>query len=456
MKLVYLLGTLLMCLVACSQQNNAPEKELVFTSVNVIPMDQEVVLKNKDVLIRNGIITDIADAGKIKYTKEAKVINAKGRYLMPGLAEMHAHVPPTDNLEEMKEVLLLFAANGVTTIRGMLGHPKHLELREKIKNRSILGPELYTSGPSANGNSTPTPEAAIRLVQEQKAAGYDFIKIHPGIELEAFKALARTAQNEGIPFAGHVPSDVGIWNAIELGILTIDHLDGFMEALMPGQERFKEGAHGLFAIYQFQQADTSHIEKLMKALLRHKVWVVPTQALAVRWLSLVRSAMERSKEPEMQYMDPKTVANWVTTKEQMESNNQFNKDAMNRYIALRNQLIKACQQYGVPLLLGSDAPQVFNVPGFSVHHELQYMVDAGLTPYQALKAGTVNVGKFYKNPQQGIIKAGAVADLILLNGNPLQDIHQVTSIEGVVLKGQWLDKEWKVTTLKNIAESNKP
>lgn len=429
--------------------------ELVFRSVNLIPMDRETVLQNQTVVVRNGVITAIGDEGTVKWGNGAKVIDGKGKYLMPGLAEMHAHVPPVDDLEPMKEVLLLFAVNGITTIRGMLGHPRHLELRQKIKTGEILGPQFFTSGPSFNGNSAPTPEAAIRLVKEQKAAGYDFMKIHPGIKLDAFQAMAKTAKEEGIPFAGHVPSDVGIWNAIELGNLTIDHLDGFVEALIPGKDRFAEGSHGLFATSVFTEADTAHIPKLIAALKRKGTWVVPTQALAVRWLSPERSAAERAAEPEMQYMDQKTVAGWINTKQNTESGAGYKKDAMPQYIALRQKLIKACQDAGVPLLLGCDAPQVFNVPGFSTHHELQYLVDAGLTPYQALYAGTVSVGKFFGDNNKGMIRTGGPANLILLEANPLENIANTKRIDGVVINGKWLDKTWREETLRTIAAKKK-
>lgn len=418
-------------------------------------MDRETVLPNQTVVVRNGIIYAMGDEGKIQWSKEAKVIEGKGKFLIPGIAEMHAHVPPSDDIEAMKEVLLLFAVNGITTIRGMLGHPRHLELREGIKKGTIIGPAFYTSGPSLNGNSAPTPEAAAKLVREQKAAGYDFLKIHPGIKLDAFKAMAATAKEVAIPFAGHVPADVGIWNAIDLGILTIDHMDGFVEALVPGKERFTEGSHGLFATEIFGEANLSHISKLMQALKQNKTWVVPTQALAVRWLSPIQSATQRAAEPEMQYMSPKTVAGWTRTKQNMESGPGYKKEAMPQYIALRNQLIKACQDAGVPLLLGSDAPQVFNVPGFSTHHELKYLVDAGLTPYQALYSGTVAVGKFYGREKLGTIQKGAPADLVLLEANPLEEIENIKRIDGVVLAGKWLDNSWREAVLSNIATQKK-
>lgn len=447
-KSVYYLFTAL-CMIHAAQGQQP--SEIVIQSVQVIPMNHDTVLPNQDVVIRNGLIASMGRAGSYKPQKGARFIDGQGKYLIPGLAEMHAHVPPVDDLEPMKEVLLLFVANGVTHIRGMLGHPKHLELREKIRSGAIPGPSLYTSGPSANGNSVPDAAAAVRLVTEQKAAGYDFIKIHPGISLDAFRALSKQAKALQIPFAGHVPSDVGIWNAINLGLHTIDHLDGMAEALIPGKERFTEGAHGLFAAGVFMQANTSHTGKLMDALKLAQVWVVPTQALAVRWMGSEKSAADRSLEPEMLYMDKKTVAGWVKTKNDMEGNPTFPRNNMPQYIGLRNHLISACQQNGVPLLLGSDAPQVFNVPGFSIHHELQYLVDAGLTPYQALYTGTVNVGKFYGREKMGTIQIGAPADLVLLDANPLEDIKNTKLVEGVMVAGKWLDKAWIKDTLESIA-----
>jgi len=151
-------------MASCKAQQEEPidsrKTEIVFQHVNIIPMDKERVIENQDVLIKDGIIKEVNDAGKIKFGSGALVINGEGKYLMPGLTEMHAHIPPVDDLEPMKEVLLLFAVNGVTTIRGMLGHPKHLELRSKIQSGEILGPRFYTAGPPLSGQSVKTPEAA--------------------------------------------------------------------------------------------------------------------------------------------------------------------------------------------------------------------------------------------------------------------------------------------------------
>jgi imidazolonepropionase-like amidohydrolase len=436
--------------VSCTGQEPVRNKEFVFRSVNVIPMDKEVVLKDQVVIVKNGKVVAIGDAGKIRYNKDAVVIDGKGKYLIPGLAEMHAHVPPVDDLEPMKEVLLLFAVNGVTTIRGMLGHPRHLELRSKIQSQEILGPRFITSGPSFNGQSIQSEEAGAEMVRQQKKAGYDFLKLHPGLTKEKFAAIAKTAKEVNIPFAGHVSFDVGVWRAIEAGYATIDHLDGFVESLVPGIENTDEQENGLFGMFIADKADTNRISRLISSLRDQHIWVVPTQALAERWFAPDKDADVLAKETEMKYMDAKTLTNWTNTKKNLVKNTKYNASAINRFISLRRKLIYECNKNGVGLLLGSDAPQVFDVPGFSVHHELKYMVDAGLTPYEALRTGTVNVGKFLNSPEIGIIKTGAVSDLILLEGNPLSDIEETKNIIGVMLGNRWLSREWISKELKRM------
>src|SRR5688500_11356366 len=425
------------------------KRTIVFVGVNVITMDGNKVLENQNVVVRAGKITHVGTS-RIKFQDEPLFINAKGKYLIPGLAEMHAHVPPVDNLEPMKEVCLLYALNGVTTIRGMLGHPRHLELRGKIASGEILGPRFYTSGPSFNGNSVTSPEVGAQMVRDQKNAGYDFLKLHPGLTPEKFAAIAKTAHEVKIPFAGHVSFAVGVWRAIDAGYASIDHLDGFVESLVPGIENVPEQQTGIFGIFIAKQADTSGIAKLMNGLREKNIWVVPTQALAERWFAPNEDAETLRNAPEMKYMAAQTLNQWVTAKNNLVNNPQFNADEVNRFIQLRRRLISACNRYKVGLLLGSDAPQVFNVPGFSLHHELKYMVDAGLTPMEALKTGTVNVGKYFDRPELGVIKKGAASDLVLLSANPLENIDNTKKIEGVMLRNLWMSKEYIVAELKKL------
>jgi imidazolonepropionase-like amidohydrolase len=415
-------------------------------------MDREQVLQDQAVVVKGGKIVSVTDASKAKLPKNARVIEARGKYLIPGLAEMHAHVPPIDDMEPMKEVLMLFAANGITTIRGMLGHPRHLELRSKVRSGEVLGPRFYTTGPSFNGNSVKTAEQASEMVRKQKEAGYDYLKIHPGLTKETFGAMEKTAKEVSIPYVGHVPFDVGIWRAIDAGYSSIDHLDGFIEGMVPGIEDMDAQQTGLFGMFVADKADLSQMPKLMKGLKDKNIWVVPTQALAERWFAPVDLQQLRDA-PEMKYMSAEMSNNWLNSKKTLHDNPQYDKAKMENFIQLRRRLIAECQKNGIGLLLGCDAPQIFNVPGFSTHHELGYMVASGLTPFQALQTGTVNVARYLnKASDTGIIKVGAVSDLVLLNGNPLTDIKQTANIEGVMIGNQYMNKPYLDAALKKLVK----
>jgi imidazolonepropionase-like amidohydrolase len=446
-----LIAVLLLQIVApvLSQEPiDSRQREIVFVNVNVVPMDSERVLENQTVIVKDGRIASIG--AKLKHGKKALVIDGNGKYLIPGLAEMHAHVPPIDDIEPMKEVLFLFAANGITTIRGMLGHPKHLELRSKIQSGEILGPRFFTTGPSFNGMSVTSPEAGVAMVRKQKEAGYDFLKLHPGLTRDKFDAIAATANEVNIPFVGHVSFGVGVWRAIDAGYSSIDHLDGFVEGLVPDIKELVEQQTGTFAMFIADQVDSTQIPKLMNSLREKNVAVVPTQSLAERWFSPSYEAESFRNDPNAKYMKPETVNQWIESKKNIQSNPQYEAAKVDRWVRLRRKLILSCQYYDVNLLLGSDAPQVFNVPGFSAHQELQYLVLAGLTPYQALKTGTVNPGKYLHLDKSGTIEQGAIADLVLIGGNPLVDINQTKKIEGVMLNGKWLSKPFIDAGLKKL------
>ncbi|RYY31210.1 MAG: amidohydrolase, partial [Chitinophagaceae bacterium] len=269
--ILIILMTITNLCVSAQSLLKAGNRLIVFTNVNVVAMNADSIQANKTVVVQNGRVLSISNATSTAHPKNAIIVDGKGKYLMPGLAEMHAHVPPIDDIEPMKEVLLLFAVNGVTTIRGMLGHPRHLELRAKIRAGEIPGPHFYTSGPSFNGNTVTNEQQAAAKVKEQKTAGYDFLKLHPGLTLANFNAVAAAAKKEGIPFAGHVSYDVGIWRAIEAGYATVDHMDGFVESLVPGIKSIPENQTGLFATFIGHQADTSAVPKLVSALKTNNI-----------------------------------------------------------------------------------------------------------------------------------------------------------------------------------------
>lgn len=434
-----------------AQPVHSDKQQIVIEHVNIVPMDTERVLADQTVIIENGKVT--AMGRNLKYKKGALIVDGKNKYLIPGLAEMHAHVPPVDDLEPMKDVLKLFALNGITTIRGMLGHPRHIELRGMIKSGDVMGPDLYTTGPSFNGMSIRNPEAGAEEVRKQKSAGYDYLKLHPGLSRAKFDSISSTAKRVGIPFVGHVSSAVGVWRAIDAGYSSIDHLDGFIEGLVPGIETVSDQEMGLFGMFVADRADTTRIPELVTALKRNKIWVVPTQSLAELWFSPLYDAESFRSDPNARYMDKKTIDQWISSKKELQKNPSYNAAKIDAFVNLRRRLIKACNDGGVGLLLGCDAPQVFNVPGFSTHQELFYLVQSGLTPYQALKTGTVNVAEYLKRPESGTIRKGVVADLILLSGNPLVDITQTKNIEGVVLHGQWMPKDFIISELKKLEKN---
>lgn len=421
-------------LLAAIAANSAVADTTVFVNVNVIPMTSEEVLTQQTVIVAGGVVATIGDVDTVPVPEEAIVVDGTDRYLIPGLAEMHAHVPSV-NSAELDRYFALFVANGVTTVRGMLGQSSHLRLRDELLSGRVFGPRLITSGPSLNGRSVSGAADGARQVREQHAAGYDFLKIHPGLDGDEFAAIADAANELGIPFAGHVPAAVGVSNAIASGIATIDHLDGYMAALMPSNYDPSGGYGGFFDVLLADQVNTDRIATLAAETAKAGVWNVPTQSLIEQLINEV-SVTELRNRPDMQYMPVATVDRWVGAKEAQQAERGFSPEVAAEAIRIRRALILALHEAGGRILLGSDAPQIFNVPGFSLHNELEFLVASGLTPFEALQAGTVNVAEFL-NLDTGTVEVGRQADLVLLDANPLEGIGNSRRIHGVMVRGAW-------------------
>lgn len=416
------------------------EEPLAIVGANVIPMDEERVLPAHTVIVTGGRIVALGPMDGIEIPDVAQRIEAEGMYLIPGLNEMHAHIPSNDR-EFTRRVLALFVANGVTGIRGMLGHPSHLELRDAVERGVPLGPRIVTSGPSLNGNSVGSADQAARMVREQHAAGYDFVKLHPGLELDEYLEVARAARALDMPFAGHVSLAVGVPATLAAGQATIDHLDGYMQALVPPGTAYTEAEQRFFGLGLASSADTARIAPLAAATARTAVRNVPTQTL-IENFSGKESPGELAARPEMRYMPPSMVRRWREAVENFQASPAWDARTAQEAVAVRRALIAGLHAAGAGILLGSDAPQVFNVPGFSLHRELAAYVDAGLSPYDALAAGTVRVAEHYgERGEAGVVGAGARADLVLLEASPLDDIANTRRIAGVVLRGQWYPRE---------------
>lgn len=420
---------LLLAIVVAGPVNAAT----AFVNVNVIPMTSEQVLAGQTVIVDQGVITAIGAVDDVRVPPGATIVDGTDRFLMPGLGELHAHVPAPG--QELGRVLTLFAANGVTTIRGMLGRPSHLELREDLLADRVFGPRLVTSGPSLNGNSVSGVEDARRKVTEQHAAGYDFLKIHPGLSRDEFMAIADTANELGIAFAGHVPVSVGVEDALASGIATIDHLDGYMAAMLPRDSGGAGGFGGFFGVFLAGMIDAGRLDELVEKTRQSGTWNVPTEILIEQRIDATPPDTLRARS-DMRYMDQTTVSGWVDSKASLLAERDFDREIADKAIELRRTLIAKLFRANGRILLGSDAPQVFNVPGFSTHLELETYVAAGLTPFEALTTGTTAVAEFLGS-NTGTVEVGRAADLVLLNDNPLADIANVRRVHGVMLRGTW-------------------
>ncbi|MCH9025934.1 MAG: amidohydrolase family protein [Proteobacteria bacterium] len=424
-----------------SDYASAASVPFAFVNVNVLTMDSEVVLASQTVIIEEGRISKMGPADEIPLPPGTRKIRGDDLYLMPGLAEMHAHIPGLADPDNLDRILFLNVAHGITVVRGMLGAADHLDLRRQLALGHRFGPRLYTSGPSLNGRSVNGPADAGSKVRQQQAAGFDFVKLHPGLNLREFRAIDRVADELGIPYAGHVGLLVGVPEALRLGQASIDHLDGYLQALVPEDTAYPDAANGLFGLGLAGLIDEARIEPLASATAKAGVWIVPTQTFLEHWV-LPPAASEMSLWPEMAYVPAATLASWSKSKNAILNDPGYDRAAAEQFIALRRKLIKALHDQGAGLLLGSDAPQVFNVPGVAAHQELELLVAAGLTPYQALRTGTVNPARYFGAEDQfGRVRVGLSANLILLEANPFADISNTRKIRGVMLKGQWLDHE---------------
>lgn len=421
------------------QAPTAQSAVVAFINVTVIPMDRERVLAAHTVVVRDGRIVEVGPAGRVRVPDGATRVDGTGRFLMPGLAEMHAHVQPSDQPAAValnERLLYLYVAHGVTTVRGMLGHPAQLALRERVRRGEIAGPTMVLSSPSLNGNSAGDWQTGQALVRGAREAGFDFLKIHPGIQRAVFDSIAAQADRIGIRFAGHVPVDVGVERAVAARYWSIDHLDGFLEYLAgaaPGENT------GFFGTAVATRADLGRLDALLRAMRANNVWVVPTQSLIEHFLSDT-TAEVMALRPEVRLLPATMVAGWTNQRRNfMQQTAGMNPVERDHFLEIRRQVLSAIHRAGIGIALGSDAPQTFMVPGHSVRAELRTYVEAGLTPWEALATGTRNIARFLgAEAEFGTVEAGRRADLILLDASPLENIRNVERQAGVMVRGRWM------------------
>jgi imidazolonepropionase-like amidohydrolase len=426
-------------------QNTTPAT-VAFVDVNVIPMDRERVLEGQTVIVRDGRIVSVEPSARARVPSGALRVDGRGKYLMPGLAEMHAHIPGAQAPEQViRDIFTLYVANGVTTIRGMLGAPNQLTLRAKTASGEMLGPTIFVGAPSLNGNSAGDPATAARLVREHKAAGYDFLKLHPGIPRTSYDSIVAAARAVGITYAGHISQGVGLEHTLASRQSTIDHLDGYLEAAVPMEARARVFADGATLGDMISAIDPSRFAALAADTRKAGTWNVPTAFLWESFFS-PEAPEDMAKRAEMKYAPPQWINGWSNQKRnriQQDQTNGVSPDVSTRYLSLRRTLLKTLADSGARLLMGTDSPQMFNVPGFALHHEIALMQEAGLTPWQVLESGTRNVAEYAARDLKldgkfGTVAAGNRADLILLDANPLTDVGNVAKRAGVMVRGRWL------------------
>ncbi len=416
---------------------------LLFTNVRLVDVENASVSEPMPLAVRDGFIVAAGELGEA-----GRVVETSG-YLIPGLAEMHAHVPQMRLGESLvHDTLVLYLAHGITTIRGMLGEPGHLTLRQQLASGEVIGPRLITSGPSFNGNSVSSAAAARDMVRAQAEAGYDLLKLHPGLWPEAFQAITETAEGLGIDYSGHISVAVGLDRTLASRQGSIDHLDGYGQKLVPEDHELYGTDPGLFAINLVSAMDESLIPELARRTVEAGIANVPTQSLIENWAAAdVEALLARDG---MRWIPVQTREQWRGAIENIRG--RIPEGQGQRFVEIRRQLIGALHEAGATILLGADAPQIMSIPGDAIHHELEIYVESGMSPAEALATGTVNIARYLDQPAHGCLEPGCVADLVLLTDNPLEDIRHSRSIQGVMRAGRWFDRERLDELLDDIAE----
>jgi imidazolonepropionase-like amidohydrolase len=427
---------------------------MVITHATIINPGRSSVQANRTVVITGDHITSISEAEKFQSPKNARVIDATGQYLIPGLWDMHVHSAFGDWFPGGRDIILpLFIANGVIGVRDMGGDtPILLEWRKEIADGQIIGPRMVISGPMLDGYlpdgklrfpssvAITTPASAVAAVDLLKTQGVDFIKVQSVISHDAYLAAAAEAHKKGLPIVGHVPDKVRIEEVVEAGQKSIEHLMGIFEGCSTEEDKFIKGEGSLQVLLKTQ--DRQRCDSLIKLLAQNQTWQVPTLAWQRGGTFLDQRDLKH------QPLDKYVPAYWrdVTwrhfTEEMMRDLLRDPLELRQDYFTRNLQMVAAMHRAGVPFMAGTDAaPGVYIMPGFSLHDELANFVEAGFTPMESLETATSNPAKFLGiEASFGSVEPGKIADLVLLSANPLQDIRNTQKINAVVAGGRLFDR----------------
>ncbi len=429
----------------------ASSQPLAIENVAVIAMagapEGKRVRPGMTVLVDGGRVRAVGNAGDVKIPAGARRIDGTGRYLIPGLRDMHIHLAPGDGERALRRLL----AFGVTGARVMAGSPAVLQLRERIRRGELPGPDLYVAGPILEGVPPPgfadvldtagkvivhDSSGAARVVREQVAAGYDFIKVYGQVPADAYGAIVAEAKRLGVPVAGHVPLAAGLNGVLSARQVSIEHLRGYVQELVPRDAPQQPGPDLRSQTLAWAYADPARIRALAERTRDAGVWNVPT--LVTRLLFQPDADIEsylRSEgataEQARRFLAALRPLPWMS--------NFTDADfaAAKAGLATQDSLVRTLVGVGAGIMAGTDTPPY----GIALHHELQLLVAAGLTPYQALEAATRSPARFLGlTDGSGTVAPGGPADLVLLDANPLEKISNTRRIRGVVRRGVWMDR----------------
>jgi len=426
---------------------------VAFINVTVVPMDRERLLPGQTVVVRDGRIAEIGPADRVRVPDGAQRIDGAGKFLLPGLTDAHFHLQASDGTD--RQLLQILVANGVTSILNLYGTRSILDLREHVARGEVLGPAIYTSGPyiSDAPRWQPQAEEVERLVVEQKRAGYDLIKTHGDFSREAFRRLFTVARREKIKVIGHAPRNLGVEPMFEERMDAVAHGEEFIYAYFffnapPGMQQADHETR-----QRFLAGAEKRIPELAAATAKSGSWVVPN-------LVAYKMIVEQGKDlapvlarPEVRFVPGRVAEDWQPGRNRYDRNYTPEiAEHMTWRLNLLSKLTAAFRAAGVRLLAGTDAPIPGVVPGFSMHDELKLLVEAGLTPYEALRAATANPAEFLGRPGEfGTVAVGARADLLLVEGDPLRDVGNAARRTGVLVRGRWLAESELRAMLESIA-----
>jgi len=451
MKRPLLLLVVLATLGALARAQSSSHR-LYIHDVTVIDATGRPAQPHRSVIVRDGRITGIVPQGELK--KSSKLggtrIDGSGKFLIPGLWDMHVHMVFGDWFPRGKAVTLpLFITNGITGVRDMGGELEALQQwRREISAGTLIGPRIVMSGPMLDGPqprfpssiAIKTPEDGRRAVDDLKQRGADFIKLQSLIPREAVFAIADEAQKQGIPFVGHVPDSVRASEASNAGQKSFEHLIGIFEGSSPLEDEFIKGPK---TEKQFLSSyDPKRAEALFTLLAKNQTWQCPTLVWE-RGGNLIDET-DFVHDTRARYVPAywKDVTRKRFTDQIMHDFNTDDLATRKRFVEKELEVVKTMHDAGIPFLAGTDTPPgVYIFPGFSLHEELQRFVAAGFTPLEALQTATLNPARFLgQDKELGTIEPGKLADMVLLDANPLDDIRNTQKIAAVVVNGRYFSR----------------